>query len=132
MAALRFFARDCRGQALVELAMVIPILLMLLFGVIEFGRIFNAYLMVNQASREGARIAAVGGSDEEITMTVENFLAPLETQKVKILIEPQEERISGEGVSVTVEYQVDIIAPIISSIVPDPFNVSATTVMRVE
>lgn len=43
------------GQAMVEFALVLPILLLVMFGIIEFGRLFFSYAMVSASSREGAR-----------------------------------------------------------------------------
>lgn len=51
-----------RGAAAVETALVLPLLLMLVFGIIDFGRLLNAQLTVSAAAREGARAAAIGGS----------------------------------------------------------------------
>jgi TadE-like protein len=47
------------GAALVETAICIPLLVLLLFGIIDFGAVFNDYLSVRQGTREGARTAAV-------------------------------------------------------------------------
>ena len=47
------------GQALVEFALVVPLLLLLVVGVIEFGRAWNVSQAVNYAARQGARTAAV-------------------------------------------------------------------------
>jgi len=52
-------ARD-RGAAAVEFAIVLPILLLIVFGIIDFGRLLNAQITLTQAAREGARLAAVG------------------------------------------------------------------------
>lgn len=46
-----------RSQALVEFAIVAPILLLLLFGVVDFGRVIYTYVTINQAVNEGARVA---------------------------------------------------------------------------
>lgn len=51
---------DDRGAAAVEFALVLPLLLVLLFGVIDFGRLLNAQIMLTEAAREGARAAAMG------------------------------------------------------------------------
>jgi hypothetical protein len=48
-----------RGAALVEAAIAIPVLILILFGIIDFGWVFNDYLSVRQGTREGARQAAV-------------------------------------------------------------------------
>ncbi len=67
------------GQALVEFALVVPLLLILLLGVVEFGRAWNAYQVVTDAAREGARIAAVsdatGLTVDSVTNTVRNAIA---------------------------------------------------------
>jgi Flp pilus assembly protein TadG len=44
----------------VELALVLPLLLLLLFGVIDFGRMLNTQITLTEAAREGARAAALG------------------------------------------------------------------------
>ena len=52
-------ARDERGSALVELALVLPLALMLLFGIIEFSATYNNSISVRNGTREGARMAVV-------------------------------------------------------------------------
>lgn len=52
--------RHERGQGLVELALVMPLFMILVFGVIDFGMGLRAYITAAQAVREGARFAAVG------------------------------------------------------------------------
>jgi Flp pilus assembly protein TadG len=49
--------RRQRSQSMVEFALVAPVLLLLLFGIIDFGRIIYAYITINQAVNEGARVA---------------------------------------------------------------------------
>src|SRR5688572_27644025 len=48
-----------QGQTMVEFVIVVPVLLMLLFGVIQFGIVYNHYLTITDAARVGARKAAV-------------------------------------------------------------------------
>jgi Flp pilus assembly protein TadG len=50
--------RGERGANLVEMAIVTPLLLVLLAGVVDIGRTFNNYIIITNAAREGARIAA--------------------------------------------------------------------------
>lgn len=64
---LRRFGRRDDGQALVEFALLTPFLLVFLVGILEFGRAWNAHIVVTQAAREGARKAAV--FDEEVTQS---------------------------------------------------------------
>jgi len=55
----RAVRRDQRGTAVVEFALVAPILFLLLFGIIEFGRVLNYYNDLTQLSGQGARAAVV-------------------------------------------------------------------------
>jgi len=48
-----------RGAAAVEFAIVLPLLLLLAFGIIDFGRALNAQITLTQAAREGARLDAL-------------------------------------------------------------------------
>lgn len=52
--------RDHRGAAAVEMALVLPILVALVFGIIDFAAAFNAQIQLSQAAQSGARIAAIG------------------------------------------------------------------------
>lgn len=49
-----------RGQSLVEFALIVPMLLILVFGIIDFGMGLRAYISVAAATREGARYGSVG------------------------------------------------------------------------
>ena len=51
-----------QGQALVEFALVLPILLLLIFGIIDAGRLIYTYNTVSNAARNGARVAIVNQS----------------------------------------------------------------------
>ena len=51
-------ARD-RGAAAVEFALLLPMLLLLIFGIIDFGRALNAQITLTQAAREGARLESL-------------------------------------------------------------------------
>jgi Flp pilus assembly protein TadG len=55
----RRLVRSERGTAVVEFALVAPLLFLLVFGIIEFGRVLNAYNQLTQLAGQGARAAAV-------------------------------------------------------------------------
>jgi len=59
-----------KGQGIAELALVLPVLLMVIFGMIEMARLVQTYLAVQHAAREGARYAVVGLPSEDECATV--------------------------------------------------------------
>lgn len=64
------------GVALIEFAFVLPILLVLAMGMLDFGRAFQEKSLLDQAAREGARIAVVTAPDLDLVTTrVNNVLA---------------------------------------------------------
>jgi Flp pilus assembly protein TadG len=54
------FVKDTRGTALAELALVLPLLLVLIMGMLDFGKAFNEWIDETHLANEGARLAAVG------------------------------------------------------------------------
>ena len=63
------------GAAMVEMALVLPLFLMLILGVIEFGRAMMIANLVTNAAREGARMAVLdGSSNTEVTNAITTFL----------------------------------------------------------
>lgn len=64
-----------RGAVTVELALVLPIFTMLVFGIIEFGRGFMIMQLVTNAAREGCRRAIIDGStNTEVTSYIQTFM----------------------------------------------------------
>ncbi len=126
------FRRTEQGQALVEMALVLPILILIIFGIIEFGRIMNTYLIVTNAAREGARQGVVGGNDTAVQNAVKNTAYTLDPAKLTITINPMGTRSRGAALNVRVTYRLDIIAPVISVITGNPYIVTASSTMRVE
>ncbi len=65
MKTKRIRIRDERGQSMTEFAIVLPILVVLLFGIVQFGILFNNYVTLTDAVRAGARAAAVSRQSAE-------------------------------------------------------------------
>lgn len=127
------FMRNERGQAMVELALVLPILLILLMGTVEFGRIFHSYLIITNASREGARLATLGASDAEITTRVGMTTIGLDTTKMQINVTPvHAQRKTGIMTTVEVRYNISLVFPLFDIFIPDPIPITSKTVMRIE
>lgn len=58
-----------RGAVAVEMAIILPLLLLILIGTIEFGRVLNVQVSLTQAAREGARYAAIHYKDPGLNVT---------------------------------------------------------------
>ena len=141
------------GQTLVEFALIASLLFLILFGIIEFGRIFHAYLVVTSAAREGARKAAITGTAADIETAVRNAVSSLSTNVVSksknevlstmapsagqvwyAIYYPQNGgyRRFGDPVEIYIKGRIDLVVPIISNIVGTPYLPRAFAVMRVE
>lgn len=133
---LQFFRRisqENKGQSMVELALVLPLILLLLMGVVEFGRMFHTYLVLTQGSREGARLAVVGESDTAVINRVERVIGSLDLTKIQVQVNPPEKgRVRGIPVAVTLQYRLDLLLPNLFDLFPDPIIISSTTTMRME
>jgi Flp pilus assembly protein TadG len=133
MVMIRRLRKGEHGQALVEMALVLPLLFLLLFGVIEMGRIGYAYITVSNAARAGGRTATIGGTDLDINSSIKNAAVSLDPASLTITITPlQSLRQSGQSVTVQVSYPVLLIIPIISNVIPNPVVVSSSIIMRLE
>ena len=73
---------------------------MVLFGIIEFGRLFNELEVLNSAAREGARVAAVRGTGEEVADAVSNAAQPYELDESATADKVCDDSTSGEPVTV--------------------------------
>ena len=132
MRNIRAILKRKHGQAIVEFALILPVFILILLGIMEFGLVFHQYLIVTAASREGARVAALGGTDAETVTMVKASAASINTGQLTTTITPAA-RVKGQTVSVQVTNPVTIRAPVIAQIFPqNPFPVSGTTIMRVE
>lgn len=103
--------RDERGQTMVEFALVVPMLCVVLFGILQFGALYNDYVTVTDASRVGARKAAVSRLEENPEGAAEtaarNSAKGLDPAKLVVVVNaPQWER--GEPVTVEARYPYEI------------------------
>ncbi len=123
--------RNEKGQSLVEFALVVPLVILILMAIIEFGFMFNAYITISNASREGARLGALGSNDTAVVTRVVDTSVALDPAKIKVTITPTN-RSRGDMIRVQVNYDYVLITPIISSILSPFIDLEAETVMRVE
>lgn len=113
-----------KGQSLVEYALVLPLLLLLIFGIVDFGRYFHASLTVDHAGREAARAASIGESDVVGVAVRSGASIGLTAGHV------QYSESAEEGV-VRIVYPVTFITPVIGTMV-GTLQIDDTTTMRLE
>lgn len=117
------------GQDLVEWAIVLPLLLLLILGIIECAIIVFSYDTIANAAREGARVGIVPGATEDdvLQAVLERALAlNLSTEDITITM--------GEIIRVEVDYEVHLmIGPIIAAMGGNPtLPMQAVASMRAE
>ncbi len=124
------------GQALVEMAIMLPLLVLLLVAVIQFGIIFADYLTLNHAALVGARTASVAPAATAIAdgqqAAVDAAAAFIKgggvtaTATTNVTVGAS----ADAAVQVSVQYSLNLIFP--GFVVPNPLPISATCIMRKE
>jgi hypothetical protein len=130
----RWRGRGESGQSLVEFAMVLPLLLVILFAIIDFGRIYQANVSLTNAVREGARLGAVGGTTAEVQARVRDTASGLSPT---VSVTPAAR--AGDSVVVNATATVPLITPLGSLLsligggsMSSSFTLNATANMRLE
>ena len=133
-AAVKKRMKRNRGQSMVETALVLPIIILLLVAIIDFGLLFNNYIVLANATREASRKAAVGASDADIELVVKSLTGTLDQTRLTIAITPDaSQRKHGVEVSVVTHYENRLITPIIGGFFENgAADLASKTVMRVE
>jgi Flp pilus assembly protein TadG len=136
-----------RGQAMVETAIAIPILLVLMVGIFEVGRAYETWQVLTNAAREGARMAVMPTSDPDTTTAlVREYMSNGQLTKAAaasvVINEGASINVNGTAVSaslVTVDYPFEFIMlqPVVRLVAPGatvggPMTMRATAVMRNE
>jgi len=125
----RLFEKDKRGQSLIEFALVLPILLLVLFGITEFGRAILVKNVLHTASREGARLAVVSpvGDSLSVKARVAEVLdaASIDVYQISIMTDA-----GAKTVEVEVTTDFEVLASGILGIQTIPLK--GKTVMRYE
>jgi Flp pilus assembly protein TadG len=108
---IRAGVREEEGAAAVEFAIIAGLLFMLIFGMIEYGIAFFQMQSLRAATREGARVGAVGGTPEQIRQrTIDASVGALDSSS-GIEIDPDSGCTSGTNDSVTVSVNLATVPP---------------------
>ena len=123
--SVRSRRRGDQGSAAVEFALVLPFLLLLLCGIIDFGRAYNARNTLSHAARESVRVWALGGTAEETTRAANDAAVGLTITQVS-----PTGCTFGDSTTVTVTASFTFITPIIANFAPGLSSFTTRGVMR--
>ncbi len=120
MQVISRYVKNHRGQSMVEFALVLPLLLLLVVGMIGFGVVLSDYITLTEAARAGARYAIVHPTDDPGITKAAKDAAPT-FKNLNVYPTPDKSlRTSGTSVTVKVTYN----QPLDITSVPDPQDVS--------
>jgi Flp pilus assembly protein TadG len=125
--------RHQAGQSLVETALVLPILLLILMGIFDFGRAVFAFNAVSNSAREAARLAIVNQNTAGVVDEGKHAAIGLDPDTIDVTFTVPDcgTVLVGCTAQVTVEHDWTALTPIIGSFI-GPIQLSSTTEMRVE
>ena len=141
---MRWFKKtNEKGQAMVEFALILPLLILLLCGIIDFGWIFGNQLVLNNAGRDTARYMAInydtGANDATndataVTIFKNRLGASSLLNNASLAVNST---LVGSGntanVTVTATYPLPLLTPLLSTILnTTTIEIDTTTTMRLE
>jgi Flp pilus assembly protein TadG len=128
-----------RGAAATEFALLLPVFLMILFGIIEFGMIMYGREVVTNAAREGARAGIVQGPPKrtsgDITTIANSYLTGTGVNQADVTFTPAGVGLASPNtLTVTAVYNYNFLIPYIPNVlgVPNPLVITTQAVMRHE
>jgi Flp pilus assembly protein TadG len=125
--------RSNRGTALVEFAFVLPLLLLICFGITEFGRAWMTVNIITSAAREGVRLAVVTAPDiPAVQQRVTDVCSAAGVVPSAITVVPPDPADPNRRVSVTVETQFVVIPGNFLGTFSGTIPLTTTSIMRHE
>jgi hypothetical protein len=122
-----------KGQAMVEMLLVLCILLLLLCTIIDFGRILYTSIQLNMVSQEAVRLSGLGKKDIEVMEFINNKVELKDEDTLLIKISPADyQKKPGDYVTIIIIYKIKYITPFAGGLLPAPFEISSESTIRVE
>jgi Flp pilus assembly protein TadG len=136
--------RSQKGAALLEAAITIPLILMICVGIFEFGRAYQTWQVLTNASREGARAAVISGTkDTDVTTRVRNYMqgGALPNYATATVTITHNVPLTGADTATRVQidypFQFIVLQPVVRLVVPNattgaPITMHSSSLMRNE
>ncbi len=116
-----------------ELALILPVLVLLLLGMLQVGIVLEDYLQLQQAVEQGARAASLGASDASILQTVDQAAPSLDPSALTVTVSPaSSERQAGTNLDVEGMYSISVSIPLLTPLLGGELQISSQSVMRME
>jgi Flp pilus assembly protein TadG len=127
----RIQLRNEQGQTMTEFALVLPVLALILFAVIQFGIVFNNYVTLTDATRAGARKAAVSRQVSDpvgnTVTAVRSSATDLNQSNLDVTVTSTWQPTADVSVTATYPYSISLLGMVVQS-----GRLSSTTTERVE
>ena len=121
-------SRTVRGQALVEVVLVLPVLLLLVMGAVDVGRLLFASVAVEEAAQEGALYAAYSPTEfDPIRTRILSSSDVDEVQDATVTVMCNTTPAPGQ-VEVTAEVDYPLITPVVAALLGSTVHLTATVV----
>lgn len=128
--------RDSKGQTTVEFALVAVVLILIIFGVIEGGRVFSSWLIITNEAREAARYGAVSVGDPARQPTLITDVENQVRQRTAGLLDQAQltptASLGPTAFTVQIRYNVQLFAAPLLVWFPNPVPLTAVSTMRTE
>lgn len=141
----RFLQHREKALSTVAFALIAPIFLLIVFGTLETARVFNNWMVITNEAREAARYGAVtfDGTLDYATQqaTQRAAVSAYISQRLNGVLDPQyltpapDVTVTTDArprIQVTIYYQVPLVIPLVSQILPNPFPLAARSAMQGE
>jgi Flp pilus assembly protein TadG len=132
------FARAEDGSSIAELALVVPVLLLILFGIVEGSRVLNAWMILTNETREAARWAVAGARDgdsslaSEVQTTIQNDLSSILSGSPTVTVTTTSDGIMTTSVTVSASYSVPMVTPFTQAALGASVPIHVASTLRAE
>ncbi|SEA83814.1 Flp pilus assembly protein TadG [Thalassobacillus cyri] len=129
--------RKEEGQSLVEFALVLPVLLLLVVGIFDFGRVLYTHLQMELVAQEAVRLGGLGQGETAVKEYAHNHFQAANPEGLEVLVTVSSrdgtstgEWKSGNYVTVTMSYPEEILQPLGGASIP--YTVKTSSTIRIE
>jgi Flp pilus assembly protein TadG len=122
---------DRKGQSLVEVAIAMPLLLLILMGILDLGRAYFTYIALSDAAAEGAAYAAIHPEN-----TAQIIARAADNTNGLVVLEPEMVSVdcstftAGSPITVSVAFDYQLLTPIVGTLIPEGSITMRATVVQ--